>query len=313
LRFVIRWLPFIVVFISASGAGMFSYLLYADVYMRHEVLGDREIAGEISEIENSVKRKLSDRFVFDSVEPDDRVYWNDTIQTTNGSKVKILLSDGTKIALGESALIVLEKDQGGLSLKLKSGNLIIEGETNNGALTVNGVKVEKDANKSITLNVDKAGELTATQTDKNGEQEKLDLEIARKKEEERALAEAKAREEAERSKELFAPELVFPKAEGKIDLSSDTKTWAWNPSDGAVEYRFVLSVSSKAGTHVVYERSVKGTKFRVVDQEFEDGAYIWSLYGIDRFGRATPVSSMKVEIIHSDSLDAPEIETSEVQ
>lgn len=308
-----RFLPFIIVFISTSGAGIFSYLLYADVYLRQDILDGREVAGEVQEVENTVKRKLSDRFVFDSVETDDRVYWNDTIQTSAGSKVKVTLNDGTKISLGESALVVLEKESGGLSLKLKSGNLVIEGESGEKAVKVNGVKVEQDANKSIALSVDvKSGVLTASKIADDGATEKIDIEALKRAEEQKRAQQEREKEEFEKNQKMPTPNLLAPTNNSKIDFSSKLPLWSWENVDRAVEYRFMVRTASKLKPKLVYEKVVKSNKIQI-DHDLDDGSYLWSVFAVDRFGNESPAAELKFEVMHSDALDAPEVETSEVQ
>ncbi len=259
---------------------------------------DREIAGEIGEIENSVNRKLSDRFVFDLIATDDPLYWYDTIQTTTGSKVTIKLIDGTKISLGESALVVLEKDSSGLSLKLKSGKILIEGQSKESSVRVNGIKMAKESLKSISLNFDKnSGEMTAVKTSDSGVSEQVDIQALKK---------------AEAEEPLDTPIILAPKPNEAVDFSTITKLSSWNPVPRAVDYHYKIKAVLRNELKTVLEVTTKTTEVEA-DRDIEDGKYVLQVIAIDQYGKASQVAEVKFEVVHSKSLEAPELETTEVQ
>ncbi|MCC6276827.1 MAG: hypothetical protein IT289_02800 [Oligoflexia bacterium] len=153
---------FIVLFISFGGAGVCGYLLYRDIYFNKSTTDGLEIAGKLTEKAQVVKRKLGENMVWDLIDANETLYWNDSVQTSEQAKASIELSNGNKISIGEQSLIVLEKDNDSLSLKLKSGQLVVADGASSGIL-INGIDLAKAGSGSVSLQVDELqGRVLAT-------------------------------------------------------------------------------------------------------------------------------------------------------
>ncbi|MDZ4675901.1 MAG: FecR domain-containing protein [Oligoflexia bacterium] len=155
---------FIVILVSLGGASACGYYLYADIYLNRSTSEGLEIAGVLTEIQQSVKRKFGDNMLWDLVNANEKLYWNDSIQTSEKSQAHIRLDDGSKISLGESSLVVLERNNNKLSLSLKSGQLVVDSQASaDSQIKINGMDLAAAGKGTMSLQVDaEKGQLTAT-------------------------------------------------------------------------------------------------------------------------------------------------------
>src|SRR3954468_12859153 len=89
----------LVIMISVGGAFFCGRALKAEIESKATADGLIQ-AGIVAEKQHTVKRKLGDNMVWDQVDVNEKLYWNDSIQTSDKSQVEIKLSDGGKISLG---------------------------------------------------------------------------------------------------------------------------------------------------------------------------------------------------------------------
>jgi hypothetical protein len=157
---------FAVVVISIAGASACGFLLYKDIYINKSSSSGFARAGVVAEKQKNVKRKFGDNMVWDFVEKNETLYWDDSIQTGPKSQVQITLRDGNKITLGESSLVVLEHENNQLSLNLKSGQLFVDAiktGDNSSEIKINGAVVTKKSDQTLSVNIDAVkGEVHAT-------------------------------------------------------------------------------------------------------------------------------------------------------
>jgi hypothetical protein len=163
----------LIIFTSIAGAATCGYLLYKDVYISRSSADGLSKAGIVDSKQKSVKRKLGDNMVWDLIDRDEDLYWNDSLETGPKSQAHITLKDGNKIVLGESSLIVLEHEDNKLSLNLKSGQLVVDTDRSGLASTaefkINGATVSKKAGESLSIQIDELkGEVKATTQQANG-------------------------------------------------------------------------------------------------------------------------------------------------
>ncbi len=162
---------YFVVILSLGGAAFCTRLLYVDVYVNTSRIDGLIEAGFIKEKNETVKRKLSDNMIWDLMKKNDKLFWDDSIQTSDRAQTVISLKGGGEIKLGSSSLVILAKDNDQLSLDLKSGQLVIEGQDSSllTEIKINGVAMKTGGRKTLALNIDeKKGRLTATSTEADG-------------------------------------------------------------------------------------------------------------------------------------------------
>jgi hypothetical protein len=172
----------IVLSVSFGGAIACAHLLYKDIYHNRASVEGYEVAGKIADKTQIVKRKLGDNMIWDLIESNETLYWNDSVQTAEKSTAQIELENGNKISIGEQSLIVLEKDNDSLSLKLKSGQLVVDAD----AAGANGLKINgMDMSGNVSLQMDdEKGRILATTDgkqmiiDQNGKVIERDLKVA---------------------------------------------------------------------------------------------------------------------------------------
>lgn len=160
----------LVIFISLGGAAVCGYLLYDEIYLNKSSADGLSQAGLLKEKQQTVKRKLGEEMLWDSIEANDKLYWNDSIQTAQKSEATIHLKDGSEIRLGESSLVVLEREDNKLSLNLKSGQAVIDASKTadkKSDIKVNGMTLAQASNVSLQVD-EKKGQLTATATSSDG-------------------------------------------------------------------------------------------------------------------------------------------------
>ncbi len=116
-------------------------LLYRDIN-RSLNTGDRKPIGKIVFKERIAQRKLSREAIWERLQTESPVFNRDTIRTENLSEAEIVLNDGSRIALEENTLIVLnfanneallEFSYGGIraatddsNLKVRSGETVVD-------------------------------------------------------------------------------------------------------------------------------------------------------------------------------------------
>jgi hypothetical protein len=86
-------------------------ILFFDFRRRLDA-GSREQIGTITFKEKTVQRKFTDRVVWESMENSFPLYNKDSIRTGELSDAEITLTDGTKLAMDENSLIVLNITKG---------------------------------------------------------------------------------------------------------------------------------------------------------------------------------------------------------
>src|SRR4051812_8356011 len=88
---------------------------------------DKIKAGYVLKTEKDLKKKVADGLMWDSVEKDDSLYFNDSLLTLSESSATLYLYEKTEINLSENTLVTIEpedKDNSGqIRLKFSKGDL----------------------------------------------------------------------------------------------------------------------------------------------------------------------------------------------
>ena len=244
--------------ISIGGAALCGTLLYRDLYLQKASVNGHLPAGHLAAKHQTVKRKLGDNLIWDLINSKETLYWNDSIQTAEKSGANIVLDDGGQITLGESSLVVLEKDNDQLNLDLKSGQLIVAADDKGGnqSIKVNGATVEQKAGQQLAVQMDSAKHLvTATTTSSDGTSKQVTVD-----------------DKGHVEEKVIPVTLAAPA--GLSHLSSEKNetavTFKWkSPSDK----KKVLQIASDSEfKNKVMEKEVDGESF---DTSMAPGNYYW--------------------------------------
>lgn len=156
----------LVVVISVGGASVCGFLLYRDLYLQKASVDGHLPAGRLAAKHQTVKRKLGDNLIWDLINNEETLYWNDAIQTAEKSGASIVLDNGSRITLGESSLVVLEKDNDQLNLDLKSGQVILASNEVSGsqAIKINGAVVQQMAGQQMAIQMDTSKHMVTATT-----------------------------------------------------------------------------------------------------------------------------------------------------
>jgi hypothetical protein len=126
-----RFLDFIVVLICLSGVAASLYFFREDLLMTQHSLTNKQI-GTVTVKKNQIKRRISDRGVYDRLVTESVVYEGDLIHVASLSAATLNVNDN-KIDLEENTMILLNSER----LDFLFGNLNIASGKNSGRFTVN--------------------------------------------------------------------------------------------------------------------------------------------------------------------------------
>lgn len=251
----------IVVLVSVAGAASCGYLLYADFTQVNSDVSGLLKAGKVRIALEKVKRKYGESMIWDPISSADHLYWDDAIQTAKDAKVEIALDDGNVITLGESSLVVLERDNNQLSLSLRSGELFLSHDNNENSehkdekLKINGVVISKNEDSSLSLKVDKKNDkLVATTTEGDGTGKLITIDKAGKVEEKKLPV------------LLQSPP---PLSHFYSDSRKHDVNFKWQAQKG--EFIFQVSKTTSFG-NPYYEKELDDLD---IEKSFPEGNYYW--------------------------------------
>jgi hypothetical protein len=144
-----------------------SYYLYLDYKQDHSLDANeaqsREVFGTISFTDNNVRRKSNDSVLWNAVNRDDVVYYQDSIRTGPESYAVIKLKDNSIIELNENSLIVLEKNSNQLNVDFKTGDIRTKSTSKNLTIRVNDNVIQaQGADLKLRTDTHKAAQIVVT-------------------------------------------------------------------------------------------------------------------------------------------------------
>jgi hypothetical protein len=251
--------------------------------------GSREQIGTITFKEKTVQRKFTDRVVWESMENSFPLYNKDSIRTGELSDAEITLTDGTKLAMDENSLIVLNitkgeqeidfaygtlsaknsDNQSGEGIKIKSGETVVSLEKSDVSLTQN-------TDKSIILDV-KTGVANLFQ---DGKENKVS-------DGEKAVLSDKPAEIVKKTIKVN-----FPPSNYKVVNSSSKNDIEFNIEGIDSSVKITLEVyKDKKLTQVFSKRSISGN---LVKESFPAGVYYWVIKSNNSIESSGKISSLQV-------------------
>lgn len=111
-----------VLILSLSLAGIFSYYLYREFTARIEKTGVESI-GTITFKKKSASRRYADTIVWENVEEEAEIYNYDAIRTLDYSAAVIKLKNGTAIELAENTMLIVVLDDRGVNINFDRGGI----------------------------------------------------------------------------------------------------------------------------------------------------------------------------------------------
>jgi hypothetical protein len=112
----------IVLAVSLSLAGIFSYYLYRELTARIEKTGGEPI-GTITFKKKSASRRYTDTIVWENIEEEAEIYNYDAIRTLDYSAAVIKLKNGTAIELAENTMLIVLLDDRGVNINFDRGGI----------------------------------------------------------------------------------------------------------------------------------------------------------------------------------------------
>ncbi len=157
-RFKSLPLDTLVVLLCLSGASFFSYLFWQDLNA-FTVRGDKAEIGIISLKQNVVQRKFDDRVVWERIANGTKLYYGDTIRTSDLASASLDLLDGSvHLDLGENTMIRVGKNEHGeFLLSIDGGDIQIDSENSGSNIAVkldDGSMVSLGAGSSLAAKSD---------------------------------------------------------------------------------------------------------------------------------------------------------------
>ena len=138
-------------------AAFFAYLFWQDLNA-FTVRTDKTEIGVISFKHNVAQRKFDDRVVWERISNGTKLYYGDTIRTSDLAQAKIELKDGTILDLSENTMIQVGFNaQGKLQISIDGGGIQIDSSTTSEAVEVkldDGSVVNVDAGSSLAAKTD---------------------------------------------------------------------------------------------------------------------------------------------------------------
>lgn len=120
---------FFVVIFCLSLAGFFAHLFWQDLNS-FTVRGDKQEIGTISFKHNVAQRKFDDRVVWERIASGTKLYFGDTIRTSDLAEAVLTLNDGTVVDLGENTMIqVGTYAGGGIQISISGGDIQVDSTT----------------------------------------------------------------------------------------------------------------------------------------------------------------------------------------
>lgn len=151
---------FVVIF-CLSVAGFFAYLFWQDLNS-FTVRGDKPEIGTISFKHNIAQRKFDDRVVWERIATGTKLYYGDTIRTSDLAEAILTLSDGTVLNLGENTMIKVDLNaNGGVRVLISGGDIQVDSTTARA-----GIELKLDDGSLV--NVGAGSSLAAKSDSENG-------------------------------------------------------------------------------------------------------------------------------------------------
>lgn len=126
IRFKSLFRDFLVILLCLSAAGFFAYLFWQDLNS-FTVRSDKSEVGTISFKHNVAQRKFDDRVVWERIANGTKLYYGDTIRTSDLAEAVLTLNDGTVVDLGENTMIqVGSYAGGGIQISISGGDIQVD-------------------------------------------------------------------------------------------------------------------------------------------------------------------------------------------
>lgn len=156
-RFKSLFRDFFVILICLSAAGFFAYLFWQDLNS-FTVRSDKSEVGTISFKHNVAQRKFDDRVVWERIANGTKLYYGDTIRTSDLSEAILTLNDGTVVDLGENTMIqVASFAGGGIQISISGGDIQVDSTTSTSSVSLrldDGSLVNVGAGSSLAAKSD---------------------------------------------------------------------------------------------------------------------------------------------------------------
>ncbi|GMO33910.1 MAG: hypothetical protein Ta2F_09890 [Termitinemataceae bacterium] len=118
-----KLITLVIALISISGMSFFGFLFWKDINITLVHQNEKPVATVVNKVK-TVQRRFEDRVIWDIVVNAADLYNNDTIRTDSGSAVRIKLSSGDIIDLGENSLVKIYLDKSGAGeIELQQGSV----------------------------------------------------------------------------------------------------------------------------------------------------------------------------------------------
>ena len=161
IKFKSLFRDFLVVLSCLSVAGFFTYLFWQDLNA-FTVRNDKLEIGTISFKHNVAQRKFDDRVVWERITTGAKLYYGDTIRTSDLAQAILTLTDGTVIDLGENTMIQVGSNAGGgIQISITGGDIQIDS-------TVASSSVELKLDDGSVVSVDAGSSLAAKSDTESG-------------------------------------------------------------------------------------------------------------------------------------------------
>ncbi|WP_294430199.1 hypothetical protein [uncultured Treponema sp.] len=300
-RFKSLLLDFIVIVLCLSGAAFFAWLFWHDLNT-FTLRSDKNEIGIISFKHNIAQRKFDDRVVWERIATGTKLYYGDTIRTSDLAEAILTLADGTVVDLGENTMVQVGTNANGkIQIWINAGDIQIDSSTARSALEVrldDGSLVNMDAGSTLAARSDSANGV------QNIEVKSGNAQILTESGQTARLSKGES-VNVEKGREIKKNPVVmiYPPKELKllnVSNSSLPVRFEWKTTSG--EEVTIQTSASRNFTKVLSERKFSDSSTAVL--HFENGAVFWRAFTQSAKSQASE-GKISVEKIEKTRLVSP--------